>query len=280
MPFFYRALLGLILLAGSEHPSPRVERASAPQVPEQDLTFDHAHAAWTAVLARCVQGDRFDYQALSESRGPLDEYLLRLRGVRAEDFATWTREQRFAFWINAYNAFTVHIVLTRYPVKSILSIGSEQEPVWEKAFIPLGHLIGEAEAAPLSLDALENRILRPQFEDARVIAALQRAAESGPPLRADAYQADLLENQLDQQALAWLAEPRLNRFDREHHKIEISELFDWREQDFVHEAGSVHAWITRYAPKDELDWLEKAETVELQPLPFSWKLNDVEREPR
>jgi Protein of unknown function, DUF547 len=278
MSFLDRTLLASLVLLGGWHQPPAPQ--SAPQVAEQELTFDHAHAAWTAVLARCVQGERFDYAALSASRAPLDEYLLQLRGVRAEDFATWTREQRFAFWINAYNAFTMHIVLTRYPVKSILSIGSEEEPVWEKAFIPLGHLIGEAEAAPLSLDALENRILRPQFEDARVHAALQRAAESGPPLRADAFQAELLERQLDQQARAWLSDPRLNRFDRGRGQIEISTLFDWREQDFVHDAGSVRAWIERYAPKDEVEWLASAETVEVQPLTFSWKLNDVEREER
>src|SRR5262245_35228648 len=139
MSFLDRALLASLLLAGSWHASAQADHA--PRLAEQDPTFDHAHSAWTAVLARCVKGDRFDYAALSESRGPLDEYLLQLRGVRAEDFAAWTREQRFAFWLNAYNAFTVHVVLTRYPVKSILSIGTEQEPVWEKAFIPLGHLI-------------------------------------------------------------------------------------------------------------------------------------------
>lgn len=267
-------------LIAMPRPSAPIESARSVQMPEQDLVFDHSHSAWTAVLSRCVRDGRFGYKDLSDSRGPLDEYLLRLRAVQASEFAQWTREQRFAFWVNAYNAFTVHVVLTRYPVQSILSIGSEEEPVWEKAFIPLGHLIGEAEAAPLSLDALENRILRPQFEDARVIAALQRAAESGPPLRTDAYQAELLELQLDEQARAWLADPRLNHFDRERGRIELSALFDWREQDFVHDAGTVRAWIERYAPKEEAAWLTAAEEVELDPLPFSWKLNDVEREER
>jgi len=274
-------LAAFALVAGL-HPSPKpgVGRAQEPEPREQDLIFDHAHAAWTRVLARCVKGERFDYKLLSASRGVLDEYLLRLRGVQERDFATWTREQRLAFWINAYNAFTVQLVLTRYPIQSIQDIGTEAEPVWEKAFIPLGHLIGKLEAEKISLDTLEHEILRAQFEDARVHAALRRAAESGPPLRAEAYQAEKLERQLDLQARAWLADPRLNRFDRERGRVQLSALFDWREADFVRDADSLQAWLARFAPEDERAWLRDAETLEIDYLPFSWKLDDLEREQR
>src|SRR5204862_6271760 len=108
-------------------------------------------------------------------------------------------------------------------------------------------------------------------EDARVHAALQRAAESGPPLRAEAFQAELLDRQLDQQARAWLADPRLNRFHRDIGRVEISAFFDWREQDFVHDAGSVRAWIERYGPKDYVEWLSGPAHIELDQIPFSWK---------
>ena len=267
-----------LLAAGLNPTAPRA--APAAQVPEQDLLFDHAHAVWTRILERCVRGDRFDYRVLSESRGPLDEYLLRLRAVQAGELAEWTREQRFAFWINAYNAFTVHAVLTRYPVESIEEVGTEDEPVWERRLAPLGHLLGGTEAELISLARIEDEVLRPLFEDARVHAALARAARSGPPLRAEAYQAERLELQLDEQARAWLAAPHLNRFDRESCRVETSAILNWRRADFERDAGSLRAWIERYAPQSEAAWLAEAEQLDLEALPFDWKLNDVEREER
>jgi len=254
----------------------RVETAAG----EQDLVFDHAHAAWSRVLERHVQGDRFDYKALGEASGPLDEYLLQLRGVQADQFASWTREQRYAFWINAYNAFTVHLVLSRYPVKSIKDIGTVVAPVWKKEFIPLGHLIGESEAEKISLDTIEHAILRPKFEDARVHAAINCASESCPPLRTEAFQAEKLDRQLDQQVRAWLADARYNRFERAKGRVQISELFSWFSEDFVRDAGSVRDWVARFAPEDEVAWLKAQAKVEIDHLPHSWKLNDVERKTR
>jgi len=250
-----------VLALGLQPASPPAKPAT--QAPQQDLLFDHSHAAWTAVLERCVQGDRFDYRVLSESRGPLDEYLLRLRGVRPDELAAWTRAERFAYWINAYNAFTVHAVLTRYPVESIEEVGTEDEPVWERKLAPLGHLLGGAEAELISLAAIEDDVLRARFEDARVHAALSRAAESGPPLRSEAYQAERLEPQLDEQARAWLANASLNRFDRERGRIEVSALFEWRARDFERDAGSLRAWIERFAPKEHSAWLAEAGELDL-----------------
>jgi hypothetical protein len=272
-------ILALILLViGPAPQSPPFQPAA--QTPGQDVRFDHSHAAWTAIVRRCVQGGRFDYRALSDSRGPLDEYLLRLRGVRPQQIATWARLERFAYWINAYNAFTVHAVLTRYPVESIDEVGTDEESIWERRLVPLGHLVGGMEAERISLESIEDEVLRPLFQDARVHAALSRAAESGPPLASEAYQAERLELQLERQARAWLADPSLNRFDREDGQLELSALFEWRRADFERDAGSVRAWIVRYAPKAEAEWLAEAEDVELEFLPFSWQLDDVGRKER
>jgi hypothetical protein len=241
----------------------------------QEAPFDQTHARWTAVLAAHLREGRLDYERLGRERGELDQYLLDLRGVTREEFARWTREQRYAFWINAYNAFTVHLVLSRYPVASIQDIGTTLAPVWKKEFIPLGHLHGEGTTELVSLDTIEHRILRPQFEDARVHAAVNCASESCPPLAAEAFRADALEAQLDARVLAWLSDPALNRYDEGKRRAEVSAIFEWFQGDFVRDAGSVEAWIARHGP-ESARWMAEGE-VELRTLDYSWKLNDAPR---
>jgi len=262
-------------------PLARAQEQAAPQ----ELTFDHTHAAWTRILERHVQDDRFDYEALVLERGPLDEYLLSLRGVQAADFAQWEREQRQAFWINAYNAFTVELVLSRYPVRSIQLIATPAETPWSREFVPLGHLIGGSEASKISLDTIEHGILRPQIQDARAHVALYRACESSPPLREEAYQAGRLERQLNVHVHAWLADRRYNRFEPEERRVLVSELFDWIEADLVRDKGSVKAWLAFHVPLDVATWLAAdlladEEQIQIEYLPWSWKLNDIEREVR
>jgi hypothetical protein len=271
------ALSGTGLLAQRGQPPARAQEQAEPQ----GMPFDHVHAAWTRILERHVEGDRFDYEALSLERGPLDEYLLSLRGVQAADYAEWTRQQRQAFWINAYNAFTVQLVLSRYPIRSIQLIATPAETPWSREFVPLGHLIGGAEASKISLDTIEHGILGPQFEDARSHVALHRAAESSPPTGRAAFQAEGLDRQLDAHVRAWLADRRYNRFDPDEGTAQVSELLDWYEGDFVREAGSLRAWLARYVPDDLASWLEEEEEpIGIELLPWSWELDDVEREKR
>jgi hypothetical protein len=86
--------------------------------------FDHEHAAWTRLLRRFVRDGLVDYRGLrAEGAGELDPYLRQLASVTATQYGTWTREERLAFWINAYNAYTIRLVLDHYPLQSIRSIG-------------------------------------------------------------------------------------------------------------------------------------------------------------
>ena len=101
------------------------------------------------------------------------------------------------------------------------------------------------------------------------------ASESCPPLAPEAFRADLLDQQLDALVRAWLADASLNRFDRERRRVEVSEIFDWFAADFERDAGSVRAWIARYAPSAEAAWLKDDGKLELRTLPYSWKLNAV-----
>lgn len=270
-------MLGLLLALSTLACAERLELAlPAPSARAQDLGFDHDHGRWTTVLSRHLRDGRLDYEALGRERGDLDQYLLDLRAVERDDFDGWTREQQYAYWVNAYNAFTVHLVLSRYPVESIRDIGTTLAPVWKKEFVPLGHLYGAGTTDLISLDTIEHRILRPTFEDARVHAAVNCASGSCPPLRAEAFRAEALEAQLDASVLAWLSDAALNRYDAAARRADVSAIFDWFEEDFVRDAGSVEAWIAARGP-ESARWMADGK-VDLRHLDYDWSLNDVPRE--
>jgi hypothetical protein len=241
--------------------------------------FDHAHAAWTEILKAHVVGNRFDYAALKKDRAALDRYLAALHAVTKAEHDAWSREQRFAFWIDAYNAHVVDLVVREYPLDSIRDAGSLFTSVWKKRFIAMPAFDPEGKGRPLSLDDVEHKILRPSFADARVHAAINCASVSCPPLRAEAFVAERLDAQLDEQARAWLADPSRNRYDRARSRLEVSAIFDWFRDDFLRDAGGMREWITRYAPPHEAEWIRGAgKALEIRFLDYSWKLNDVERE--
>jgi len=239
------------------------------------VEFDHEHARWTEILSEHVRGEGFDYGKLKEDPAGLEAYLGSLGAVMPEEFAAWKREQQFAFWIDAYNAYTVKLVVDAYPIESIQDLGRSTKAVWEKEFIPLGRLFGEAGDRKLSLDDIEHKILRPRFKDARVHAAINCASRGCPPLRPRAYVAERLDDQLDEQVAAWLADPERNRFDEKENKVVVSKLFDWFKDDFVRDGGSVQAWIAARAPVSERAWLSAAKDLEIGFADHSWKLNDA-----
>jgi len=259
--------------------APETSARPAPsEEPAVERSFDHEHARWTRILGRHVHGDRFDYAALAKDRGELDAYLAELSSVTPDELEGWTTKQRFAFWINVYNAFTISLVVDHHPVDSIRDIGSLLRPVWKKRFIPLEALDPDGKGQKLSLDVVEHGILRPRFEDARVHAAVNCASEGCPPLFAEAFVAERLDAQLDEQARAWLADPERNRYDRAESEVRVSAIFDWFEEDFERDAGSVQAWIARYAPASEAGWIRAAEDLDIEHLDYSWKLNAFVRE--
>jgi len=248
--------------------------ASSPQSPETS-DFDHDHAKWTEVLASNVDGDRFDYRAVRKDPAKLAAYVAELEAVTAEQLAEWSEKQRFAFWINAYNAYTIQLVTEKYPVKSIKDIGGLLSSVWDRHFIPLNALHPEGKSKKLSLNDIEHEILRPRFKDARVHAAINCASQGCPPLPSAAFTAKKLDEQLDAQVRAWLADGKRNNFDEAKKTLHLSKIFDWFKDDFVRDEKSVRAFVERYAPEEVRAWLSKADKVTIKHLDYSWKLNDV-----
>ena len=240
--------------------------------------FDHDHGRWTRVLGAVATTDGVDYERLAKERKELDSYLSLLEQVAHEEFGTWERDERYAFWINAYNAYTLRLVIDHLPVESIRDIGDEETSPWDLRVVGLAHLAPGIEEKQLTLNELEHRILRAEFKDARVHAAVNCASKGCPPLRTSAFTAGKLGEQLDAAARAWLADPARFRFDPRKNRVVGSEILRWFESDFVRDAESTALWIARFAPEEHRDWLRKG-PVQLEFLPYDWKLNSARKKP-
>ncbi|HXV37589.1 MAG TPA: DUF547 domain-containing protein [Myxococcota bacterium] len=249
--------------------------AAQPAAEPARPAFDHGHAAWSAILAQHVVGDSFDYAGLAADRAAFDTYRASLAAVGADEFARWSERERHAFWINAYNAFTIQKVIDHYPLESIRDLDRAfgLSSVFANAFIPLAKLDPQR-ARSLSLDDIEHGILRPRFADARDHAAINCASVSCPPLRAEAFAAAELERQLDEQMRAFVRDPRRNRLDRERDRLYLSAVFDWFREDFERDAGSVRAYLKRWLPTDAHDFVDRAR---IEYLDYDWSLNDARR---
>lgn len=267
-----RSLAALFLLfcaaCSSTAPDPDAFR-----LPTAAEAFDAQHGRLNALLERHVVGDRVDYKGLVAEQDQLDLYLANLAQLDEEAFAALPRSDRYAFWINAYNASILRLIVANYPLDSIRDLGGDLfGRVWDKRVVPLGHLAPHIPGDYLSFSEIEHDILRPEFEDARVHAAINCASESCPPLRPHAFVGSQLEALLNEAMSAFINDPTRNHLLEERGELELSSIFDWFEEDFVRDAGSVRAYVQGFAASGRTDWIESADVSHLD---YSWKLNDV-----
>ena len=246
--------------------------------------FDHGHAAWTTLLRKHVvvlrggQASQLRYAALSADRAALMAYLSTLSSVSQTAFDAFDKPQRMAFLINAYNAFTVDLILGKYPaLSSIKDLGSVFSSPWKPKGIAL---LG----TKVSLDDIEHGMLRARgrYDDPRVHFAVNCASIGCPPLREEAFVAGRLDAQLDEQALRFMSDRTRNRFEAAQGRLEVSKIFDWYGEDFTlgHRGiSSLPAFMARYAgvladaPADRERVRSQQATVTF--LPYDWKLNDA-----
>ena len=126
----------------------------------------------------------------------------------------------------------------------------------------------------LSLNDIEHGILRKKFKDARVHAAINCASASCPPLRAEAFVADRLDAQLDEQMRAFVTDGSRNHLVREKNRLELSEIFQWFAEDFERDAGSVKDYLARFAAPEDADFIRKAKVSYID---YDWDLNDASK---
>jgi hypothetical protein len=246
--------------------------------------FDHTHAAWDALLkkhVRYVEGgnaSRVDYAGLARDHAALRAVLDADQKVTRAEFDAWTKPQQQAFLINAYNAFTVEKILTRYPdIHSIRDFGSFFGNPWKDQFFTL---FGQ----PAYLDMIEHEMLRKPdvYDEPRVHVAVVCASIGCPMLRDEAFVPEKLDAQLEDAMRRFLSDRSRNRYDPRSGKLEVSKIFDWYGKDFEngwHGYTSVRATFARYAdlladrPDDRAR--VKAGQADVTFLDYDWSLNDA-----
>jgi hypothetical protein len=242
--------------------------------------FDHSHAQWDALTKKHVvwlpggHASQVDYKGFQADRPALKAYLDGVSSVNHADYDGWSKSQKLAFLINAYNAFTVELILTEYPkVKSIKDLGSLIRSPWKKKFFTL---LGREHG----LDDIEQGMIRTpgSFDEARIHMAVNCASIGCPALRDEALAADQLDAQLENGVVRFLSDHSRNRFNPQSGRLEVSKIFDWYAKDFAARAGSVEAWLAKYAEKLAADpkqqQLIRDKKVKLDFLDYDWTLND------
>jgi len=264
-------LLGLLGVAflGTTGKEPGVGQPDgrAPQITGPQSRFDHEHRSWTAILAQYVRDGSVDYRGLADHGQPaLNAYLGALSAASPAQ-SGWTREERLAFWINAYNAFTIRLILDHYPLPSIRSIGFLPLAAFRTKFIPLG-----AGRTPMSLNVIENEILRKQFQDARMHFAIVCASKSCPALRSEAYRSSVIDQQLDAAAREFLDDPSKIRWDPASRTLYLSSIFKWFRDDFERAGRTLPAFVGGYVRQPDAAALDSGR-VRVVFLDYDWALN-------
>lgn len=248
-----------------------------------------SHADLDRVLSRFVdERGRVDYAALARDRADLDAYAAQLAAVSPDSDPERfpTTDHRLAYWINAYNAAVLVLVLDHYPVSSVRDV----RPPWPLFFVP--RLAGffvlhrvPLGGRPLHLYELENRIVRGRFDEPRIHFALNCASRGCPRLPRRAFPVRGLDAALEREARRFFADPEKLQIDAAAGEIRVSAILDWFEDDFLDglEAGvpdrepSLLDYVRRYLEPEAAARLDgaRAAGAELVFLEYDWRLNDA-----
>ena len=232
-------------------------------VPGMAGTTPPSHKTWNELLKANVNSNgTVNYKGFIKEKAKLDAYLKTI-SENAPDRKTWSKDEQLAYWINAYNAFTVKLIVDNYPVESIKDLGPALKipmikDVWHYKFFKIG---GEES----SLDEIEHSILRKEFEEPRIHFAINCASVSCPPLLNEAFEAATIDSQLDKVAKGFINDSSRNKITP--NAIQISSIFSWFKGDFT-KNGSL------------IDFLNKYSTVKIKSdakvshLDYDWNLNE------
>ncbi|MBP2831721.1 DUF547 domain-containing protein [Aquimarina sp. U1-2] len=213
--------------------------------------FDHS--TWDQALLLNVSDDgKVDYNGFMRDSSQLYKYFKELSDRPPKE--NWSREEKMAYWINAYNAYTIKLIIDSYPLKSIKDI---KDP-WDKKFFKIDgvwHSLGE----------LEHKILR-KFGDPRIHFAINCASISCPVVWNRAYTAENLQTALDQQTEKFINDSSRNSITSE--VVSVSKIFSWYKKDFKVNGGDVKDFINRYAAV-KIDNQSKKGYME-----YNWNLNE------
>lgn len=232
------------------------ETQGAPVAPEID------YADWNTILATYINAEgRFDYSGLMGNEVHTALFEQMIQQVASATVSHWEEDDQLAFWINAYNVLTVKGIMDNFPLESVLGVTGFFDGVYYQAG-------GES----LTLNDIENERIRAVFNEPRIHFAVNCASMGCPPLRVEAFEGAMLENQLEEQTMLFIQ--RTTRIDSNTMEIHISKLFEWFNGDFESEmeGGGVRMFLSRYLDIEERAALTNEEN-RLVYEEYDWTLN-------
>lgn len=244
---------------------------------------------YDAILREFVDADGMvDYKRLQQNRGPLDAFIALLGEVDPAIYAAWPEGDRMAFLFNAYNAITLQRIIDHYPIKRGGMVSALRFPensirqidgVWNR-------LTTRVLGRNMTLDHIEHEILRRDFQEPRLHAALVCAAVGCPPLRAEAYTGTRLNEQLDDQSRRFLAAPHRFRINRERNTVLLSPILKWYGGDFTgiynvpaiisgqpRDIAAVLEYASRHVAHEDAEFI-RAGGYRVEFLDYDWSLNE------
>jgi hypothetical protein len=241
--------------------------------------FDHSQKDWTSLLEKYTstkgQSTAVKYKEWKAQINNLNSYLKSVEEVSKSDFKRFTKPEQLSFLINAYNAFTVKLILDNYPTQSIKEIKTgfnlkclSGKCPWQKKFFKM---FGEEQ----NLDTIEHQFIRAQFNEPRIHFALVCASIGCPALRREAFTPEKLENQLNDASIQFLTDRTKNQYLVEKQTLELSSIFKWYGDDFVKKFGSLEAFIAdKITSNPNHQQLIRSKKVPIKFLEYDWSLNE------
>ena len=214
------------------------------------------HQEWDRLLQKHVSLDGVvDYEGFKKDRTQLDKYLKQLSGTSVKKLSAKGQK---VFWINAYNGYTVQLILDNYPLKSIMDLKFKGKDAWSYPFIQI-------DGKTYTLNNIEHDILRKEFPDPRIHFAVNCASASCPKLANKAFEVGNIDSLMDTLTKAYVNDKSQNKLSA--NSVKISEIFKWYQEDFV-KSGTLIDFLNKYSTTK----INKNAKVEY--LPYDWSLNN------
>ncbi len=234
--------------------SATVKEAIPAKVIEKPVVVRPNHDAWNVLTKTYVSNKgKVNYKGFKSALPKIEAYLLHLENTPPKK--DWSRNEKLAYWFNLYNASTVHLVASNYPVSSIMDINNGKP--WDKKFVKSG-------ANVYSLNEIENSLVRPNYNEPRLHVAFNCAAISCPSLANEAFVPAKLNRQLNALSKQWINDASKNSISSD--KLQISKIFDWYKVDFKE---GVIPFINKYTNQEKI-----STDTEISYLEYDWKLNE------
>jgi hypothetical protein len=213
------------------------------------------YKAYDAFLQKYVSAKgNVNYKKIKANKSELEKLVKQFQGSIPQK--TWSKNEQLAYWINAYNLFTIKLIVDNYPIKKITDLDNGK--TWDVKRIKIG-------GQYYSLNQIENEIIRPTFQDARIHFALNCAAKSCPPLYNKAFVAANLETQLEQRTKTFI-NSKSNILSEKG--LKISKIFDWYGSDFTTKNNTIQSFFSKYSS------LRIQKDAKIEFLEYDWSLNE------